>query len=70
MRHGEFDPPEMNPYSNISMDVIQSEDHRTLAINAAKMSFVLLKNEKKFLPIRKKYKKVTVGVNIKVRIIP
>ena len=47
MRLGEFDPPEMNPYTNISIDVIQSESHRLLATQAAKMSFVLLKNEKK-----------------------
>ena len=59
MRLGEFDPPEMNPYTNISIDVIQSESHRLLATEAAKMSFVLLKNEKNLLPIKQKLKKVT-----------
>ena len=61
MRLGEFDPPEMNPYINISVDVIQSESHRFLATQAAKMSFVLLKNEKNLLPIKKKLKKVAVS---------
>ena len=61
MRLGEFDPPEMNPYTNISIDVIQSESHRWLATQAAKMSFVLLKNEKNLLPIKQKFKKVTVS---------
>ena len=61
MRLGEFDPPEMDPYTNISIDVIQSESHRWLATQAAKMSFVLLKNEKNLLPIKQKFKKVTVS---------
>ena len=64
MRLGEFDPPEMNPYTNISIDVIQSESHRWLAIQAAKMSFVLLKNEKNLLPIKQKLKKITVSFAI------
>ena len=64
MRLGEFDPPEMNPYTNISIEVIQSESHRLLAIQAAKMSFVLLKNEKNLLPIKKELKKVTVSYAI------
>ena len=51
----------MNPYTNISIDVIQSESHRLLATEAAKMSFVLLKNEKNLLPIKQKFKKVTVS---------
>ena len=64
MRLGEFDPPEMNPYTNISIDVIQCESHRSLAIQAAKMSFVLLKNEKNLLPIKQKLKKVTVSYSV------
>lgn len=62
MRHGEFDPPEMNPYNKIGMEVIQSEAHRYLAIQTARMSFVLLKNEKNLLPITKKYNKVAVSL--------
>ena len=52
MRLGEFDPPEMNEYTKIPMDVIQCELHRTLARQATLQSFVLLKNYNKFLPIR------------------
>lgn len=51
MRLGEFDPPEMNAYNNISMDVIQSDPHRMLARQATLESFVLLKNQDNFLPI-------------------
>ena len=67
MRLGEFDPPELNPYTTISIDVIQSESHRLLATEAAKMSFVLLKNEKNLLPIKQKLKKVTVSCTISSR---
>ena len=52
MRLGEFDPIEMNDYNKISMDVIQSELHRNLARQATLQSFVLLKNQGRFLPIR------------------
>ena len=51
MRLGEFDPPEMVPFTNISMSVIQSEVHRELAVQASAMSFVLLKNLNGALPI-------------------
>ena len=50
MRLGLFDPPEMNPYSNINSSVIQSAEHRRLSIVAATKTFVLLKN-KNVLPI-------------------
>jgi beta-glucosidase len=52
MRLGEFDPSEMNDYTKISMDVIQSEPHRLLARQTTLQSFVLLKNQNNFLPIR------------------
>lgn len=52
MRLGEFDPPEMNNYTNISMDVIQSDPHRQLAQESTVQSFILLKNQANFLPIR------------------
>ena len=52
MRLGEFDPPEMNNYTNISMDVIQSDPHRQLAQESTVQSFILLKNQNNFLPIR------------------
>jgi beta-glucosidase len=52
MRLGEFDPIEMNDYNQISMDIIQSELHRNLARQTTLQSFVLLKNQNHFLPIR------------------
>ncbi|CAF0980665.1 unnamed protein product [Didymodactylos carnosus] len=51
MRLGEFDPIEMNPYNQISVDIIQSDEHRNLALTAAIQSFVLLKNDQNVLPI-------------------
>lgn len=60
MRLGEFDPPEMNDYTKIPMDVIQSDSHRMLARLVTLESFVLLKNQDNLLPIRhpKIYSKV------------
>ncbi|XP_065838104.1 xylan 1,4-beta-xylosidase-like [Oscarella lobularis] len=49
---GEFDPPEMNPYSKLDVSIIQSREHQDLARFAAGKSFVLLKNEKNVLPLR------------------
>ncbi|XP_062594611.1 uncharacterized protein LOC134256035, partial [Saccostrea cucullata] len=48
MRLGEFDPPEMNPYSTVNLSVIQSEEHRNLSLTAAAKSMVLLKRPSKF----------------------
>lgn len=44
MRLGEFDPPEMNPYNNLTSAEVETEEHRALAEEAALKSFVLLKN--------------------------
>lgn len=57
---GEFDLPEMNIYGNLSQEIVQSPAHQELAKQAAKMSFVLLKNNN-FLPITQKYKKIAVS---------
>ncbi len=54
MRLGEFDPPEMNPYLNIKdMSLLNFARHRQIALEAAQMSFVLLKNRNNVLPITK-----------------
>lgn len=50
---GVFDPPAMNPYNAISVDVINSPTHRKLARQAATKTFVLLKNKNNTLPLRK-----------------
>jgi beta-glucosidase len=60
-RLGEFDPPARVPYSKISPDVINSKEHRELALKAARESIVLLKNEGNLLPLDKsKLKKIAV----------
>ena len=60
-RLGEFDPPEMVPYSKISPDVICSPEHRALALKVAQESIVLLKNDNNLLPLDKsKLKKIAV----------
>ena len=41
---GLFDPQGSNPYDNISVDVVNSEEHRALAREVAQKSIVLLKN--------------------------
>ncbi len=52
-RLGLFDPPEMNPYTSISTDVINCDKHRQLAREAAQKAVVLLKNKDNVLPLDK-----------------
>ncbi|XP_063810454.1 uncharacterized protein LOC135035884 isoform X1 [Pseudophryne corroboree] len=51
MRLGEFDPPNMNPYSSLDLRSVESQEHRELAVEAAVKSFVLLKNLGDTLPM-------------------
>lgn len=44
-RLGMFDPPERNPYASIGMSVVDSAEHRSLALAAARESLVLLAND-------------------------
>lgn len=61
IRLGEFDPPELVPYSRISPSVICSAEHRALALEMARESMVLLKNQDHFLPLDKtKVKRIAV----------
>jgi beta-glucosidase len=50
-RLGAFDPPEDNPYSKLTMDVVRSPQHLKLAETAAAESITLLSNRQKFLPL-------------------
>lgn len=50
-RLGEFDPPEMVPYTKLTPDVIDSPAHRQLALRLAQESIVLLTNEDNVLPL-------------------
>jgi len=52
-RLGEFDPPASVPYSKISPSIIDSAEHRQLALRAARESIVLLTNKNHFLPLDK-----------------
>jgi beta-glucosidase len=52
-RLGAFDPPEMNPYSKISSDVIRSPEHLKLSLQTALESMTLLSNRAGFLPLKK-----------------
>ncbi len=57
---GMFDPDSMVPYASIPPEVIDSPSHRALALEAARQSIVLLKNEADFLPIDDRYKSIAV----------
>ncbi|MBN1811617.1 MAG: glycoside hydrolase family 3 C-terminal domain-containing protein [Anaerolineae bacterium] len=52
-RLGMFDPPEQVPYAQIPYEVVDSPKHREMALQAARESIVLLKNEDGFLPLQK-----------------
>lgn len=57
---GMFDPPEMVPYSRIPYSILDSPRHREVALETARKSMVLLKNEKNLLPLGKKLKTLAV----------
>jgi beta-glucosidase len=59
-RLGEFDPPEVVPYSSITKEKLDSKENRDLAYEVAQKSIVLLKN-KGLLPLKKgKVKSIAV----------
>jgi beta-glucosidase len=53
---GLFDPPACNPYNNISETVINSPEHKAIALEAAEKGIVLLKNKNHVLPLSKDIK--------------
>ena len=57
---GMFDPAEMLPWANLTPDVISSEEHHQLAVQAARESMVLLENKGGILPLSKNLKKIAV----------
>jgi len=57
---GMFDPPERVAYANIPADVNDSKAHRALALDAARRSIVLLKNDRGLLPLSKSLRAIAV----------
>ncbi|HTV43483.1 MAG TPA: glycoside hydrolase family 3 C-terminal domain-containing protein [Candidatus Sulfotelmatobacter sp.] len=58
---GVFDPPAKVRYTQIPFQVVDCPEHRALAIEAARQSLVLLKNDSQFLPLDKNgIKKIAV----------
>ncbi|HEX2994215.1 MAG TPA: glycoside hydrolase family 3 C-terminal domain-containing protein [Anaerolineales bacterium] len=52
-RLGMFDPDDQVPYAQIPFSVVDSAEHRELALEVARQSLVLLKNEDNLLPLDK-----------------
>lgn len=50
---GMFDPPEKVKYAQIPYSVVDSKEHKALALDAARKSIVLLKNKNNILPLKK-----------------
>src|SRR6476646_425675 len=59
-RLGMFDPPEMVPYAKIPFSANDSKEHRQLALEAARESIVLLKNQNNTLPLRKDLQSIEI----------
>jgi beta-glucosidase len=57
---GMFDPPENVPFAKIPYSVVDSREHKALALEAAQKSIVLLKNENNTLPLKKDIKTLAV----------
>jgi beta-glucosidase len=58
-RLGMFDPADSVPYAQIPMGVVDSLEHRDLALQVARESIVLLKNDG-LLPLRKDLRRIAV----------
>ncbi len=60
MKLGMFDPDEMVPWSDVPYEVVSSPEHRLVALEMARKSIVLLKNENGALPLERNLRKVAV----------
>jgi len=61
---GMFDPEDRVPWSQLSYDIVASDKHRQQALDVARQSMTLLKNENQTLPLRKDSKRIAVvGAN-------
>jgi len=59
-RLGMFDPPEQVAYTQIPYSVNDSPEHRALALQTARGSLVLLKNENHLLPLSNMVRRIAV----------
>jgi beta-glucosidase len=59
-RLGMFDPPEQVAFAQIPYEVVDSPKHRELALQAARESIVLLKNDGGLLPLDKNIRAIAV----------
>jgi len=59
-RLGMFDPPESVPWSKLTIADNDTPAHRQLALEAARKSIVLLKNERNTLPLKSSVKTIAV----------
>jgi len=57
---GMFDPPSLVPYAKIPFKIVDCPEHRKLALEAARKSIVLLKNDGNFLPLKKNIRTIAV----------
>ncbi|THU40138.1 glycoside hydrolase family 3 protein [Niastella caeni] len=57
---GEMDNDSLVPWSKIPMSVIDSKEHRELALTMARESMTLLQNKNNILPLSKSVKKIAV----------
>lgn len=60
MKLGQFDPPEQVPYSKIGLSKLDSKENKQTALDAARKSIVLLKNDNNTLPLKKNLKNIAV----------
>jgi beta-glucosidase len=64
MRLGVYDPPASLPWAGLTVaNTVDSPKHRALALEAARKSIVLLKNENHALPLRRKGTIAVIGPN-------
>jgi beta-glucosidase len=60
MKLGMFDPPERVPFNKITLAENDNDEHRKVALEAARKSIVLLKNDNQTLPLKASVKKIAV----------
>lgn len=60
MKLGMFDPAEMVPWSDLDVNIVASAKHNRVALETARRSMVLLKNDDYTLPLSKQIEKIAV----------